>query len=186
MRGVAHIAWRAAWRVVAMTPIERAKADLSKMTTEISRLQMHLAMLQQRREKVSAYVEMAEFYETEDSVAETARPRGGTSGAAVRAAVEAIRTRRVAIHTRELLEMLTKQGLHIGGTNPVANLSGFLSRSDELRNSRANGWGLAEWGAPPDEQTEAATADNEAVADQGAEINETGAIRMPSWLTDNS
>lgn len=169
-----------------MTPIERARADIVKMTGEISRLQAHLTALHQRRDKVRAYIEMAEFYETEESATESVRPRGGISGAAVRAAVEAIRERRTAIHTRELLEVLAKQGIQINGSNPVANLSGFLSRSDELRNSRASGWGLAEWGTPPDEHVEAAASDDETAADQGAEISETGAVKMPSWLTEES
>lgn len=136
-----------------MTPIERAKIDLAKMGAEIARLRIQLQSLEHRSDKVHAYIEMAEFYELDDGEAESGRPRGGVSGAAVRASVEAIRERKQHIHTRELLEILAKQGIQVGGSNPVGNLSGFLSRSEELRNSRARGWGLANWEEPPDDQS---------------------------------
>ena len=134
-----------------MSPIERAKADLARIEADVERVRAQMASLGVRREKVRAYIEMAEFYESNDAEFESARAKGGVSGAAVRASVEAIRERGKAIHTRELLEILGKQNIQIGGKEPVANLSGFLSRSDELRNSRAHGWGLAEWGSPPDD-----------------------------------
>lgn len=152
----AQFAWAIAWRLYVSvdqtTPIERAKADLNKLNAEISRLHIQVKMTESRRDKVRAYIEMAEFYESEDAAVESARPRGGVSGAAVRASAEAIRERKKHIHTRELLDILARQGIQVGGSNPAANLSGFLSRSDELKNSRSHGWGLAEWGDVPDEQ----------------------------------
>jgi hypothetical protein len=59
--------------------------------------------------------------------------------------VEAIQKRGKRIHTRELVKILAEQGIEIGGANPIANLSGFLSRAEELHNNRAEGWGMAEW-----------------------------------------
>jgi hypothetical protein len=54
------------------------------------------------------------------------------------------------IHTRVLLSALAQQGISIRGSNPVANLSGFLSREkSRLRNSRMDGWSLREWDNPP-------------------------------------
>lgn len=128
------------------TPIGRAKLDLAKLIAEISRLQMQIKSMEMRRDKVRAYIEMAEIYESEDAAVEGTRTRGGVSSTAVRASVEAVRERKKHIHTRELLEILARQGVQIGGNNPAANLSGFLSRSDELKNNRSHGWGLAEWG----------------------------------------
>lgn len=136
-----------------MTPVERAKSDLLRVTADIERARAQITTLTARREKISAYIEMAELYESDESDEAIARVRGGVSGAAVRASVDAIRERGKPIHTRELLDLLSKQSIQIGGKEPVANLSGFLSRSDDLKNSRAHGWGLAEWGAPNDETT---------------------------------
>ncbi len=144
-----------------MTPIERAKSDLAKLKIEISRLRSQIESMESRRDKVSAYIEMADIYESEDGLADGLRAKGGISGAAVRGAVDAIRERKAPIHTRELLEILAKQGIHVGGSNPVANLSGFLSRSEELRNSRALGWGLAGWTELMMEPTESASSVDE-------------------------
>lgn len=128
-----------------MTPVERAKADLIRMQTE-------LAKLQQRIEKVRAYIEMTAIYENAENGDAVRASRGGTSNAVSRAAVEFIRQHKQRMHTRPLMEALTEQGVHIGGTNPAANLSAVLSRTDELNSSRALGWGLVEWGDGPDEQ----------------------------------
>jgi len=123
-----------------MTPVERAKTDLLKMQAELTRLQ-------QRIEKVRAYIEMAAVYESSENSDATRAARGGSSNAVVRAAIELIRQQKQRIHTRQLMEALMEQGVHIGGSNPVANLSAVLSRSNELNSNRALGWGLAEWGS---------------------------------------
>lgn len=128
-----------------MAPIERAKADLVKMQAELTKLQ-------QRIEKVRAYIEMAALYESAENGDAVRASRGGTSNAVSRAAVEFIRQHKQRMHTRPLMEALMEQGVHIGGTNPAANLSAVLSRTDELNSNRTLGWGLVEWGDGPDER----------------------------------
>lgn len=128
-----------------MSPVERAKADLIKMQAELTRLQ-------QRIDKVRAYIEMAAIYENAENGDATRTSRGGNSNAVARAAIEFIRQQNQRMHTRPLMEALMEQGVHIGGSNPAANLSAVLSRSDELNSNRALGWGLAEWEDEPDER----------------------------------
>ena len=135
-----------------MTPVDRAKADVSRMEAELSRLRAQIASLQSRVVKAQAYIEMAAVYEADDAPTDSTRARGGVSATAVRMAVEMIIERGAPMHTREILRELAARGVPIGGSTPVANLSGFLSRADELRNSRADGWGLAQWGTPVDEE----------------------------------
>jgi hypothetical protein len=95
---------------------------------------------------------MAAVYEAVDAFDDASRTRAaGISATAVRMATEMIRERGESMHTRQILKALGERGVQIGGVNPVANLSGFLSRAPELQNSRAHGWSLREWGEPPDE-----------------------------------
>ena len=135
-----------------MNNVERAQADLEKMRSDMVKLQNQMDDLAVRANKVAAYIEMAAYYEAVDAFDDASRTRAaGISATAVRLATEMIRERKESMHTRQILKALTERGVQIGGANPVANLSGFLSRAPELRNSRAHGWGLAEWGSPPDE-----------------------------------
>lgn len=125
--------------------LDRARRDMERLKAEHNATQAALIDLEKRIEDVSTYIRMAEFYADEN--AELAgRPRGGTSGAAVRMVIDHLRNVGHAVHTRQLLDMLKEGGVTIGGGNPVANLSGFLSRSEELTNSRSHGWALTEWG----------------------------------------
>jgi hypothetical protein len=131
--------------------VERAQSDLNRLQSEAHALRERLADIQQKITKVSAYLEMAKLYgdggvieSVTSARASRAQPMG-VSYRAVAMCVTAIREARKPLHTRELLEILRQQGLEIGGVNPIANLSGFLSRSSELRNSRTHGWSLKEW-----------------------------------------
>lgn len=142
-----------------MAPVERAKADLIRMQAE-------LAKLQQRIEKVRAYIEMAAVYENDEYGDASRASRSGSSSAVSRAAVDFIRQHKQRMHTRPLMEALMEQGVHIGGSNPAANLSAVLSRTDELNSNRALGWGLVEWGdalkqgPSSDHQTDVEDEDN--------------------------
>lgn len=133
-----------------MTPLERAKADLIRFQRELSRLKAQVVILENQIERIEAYIEMAPVYESNEAHSEATKLRGtGISAISVRLSIDAIRALGRRIHTRDLLRILQDQGVVVGGTNPIANLSGFLSRSDELHNSRADGWGLAEWVEAP-------------------------------------
>lgn len=48
------------------------------------------------------------------------------------------------VSTRDLVQVLTAQGVSVGGKDEIATLSARLSRSDLLRNIRGQGWELAE------------------------------------------
>jgi len=148
-----------------MTPVERAKSDVSRMEAELNRLRVQIANMQTRLAKAQAYIEMSAVYEVDDAPSDSHRARGGVSATAVRMAVEMIIERSAPMHTREILRELATRGVTIGGSNPVANLSGFLSRADELRNSRADGWGLAQWGAPADEEKDEEAHKADAITD---------------------
>lgn len=129
-----------------MTPIDRAKADIAKMRSEIGQIENRLEGLRSRLQKAEAYVEMSALYESEASFQENTRVRTGIAAIAVNHAKELITEKWESIHTRDILKSLENIGVQVGGNNPVANLSGFLSRSEDLKNDRAKGWGLSEWG----------------------------------------
>ena len=107
---------------------------------------MLVRQLETKQAKIEAYIEMTALYETEDGGAEAARARNGIAASAVRATVDMLSENKVRMHTRDILKALQDKGIVIGGSNPAGNLSGFLSRADELHNSRSAGWGLASWG----------------------------------------
>lgn len=127
-----------------MAPVERAKADLVRMQAELTKLQ-------QRIEKVRAYIEMVAVYENLDGGDAPRASRGGGSHAISRAAVDLLNELKHRVHTKPLMRALIEQGVHIGGSNPAANLSAILSRTSELNSNRALGWGLATWGDAPEQ-----------------------------------
>lgn len=134
--------------------IERARADLDNALADRDSLREQLRAVDERVAKITAFLEMFQVYSApppkpQATAPRGGRPAGGVSSQAVDLAIAAIRKEGRALHTRDLLPRLAEAGLHIGGANPAANLSGFLSRSDKLKNSRAAGWSLAEW--PSDE-----------------------------------
>ncbi len=132
----------------AVTPIERARSDIRRMRAELARAQAQVASLESRIAKTEAYVEMAAVYEVEDTQHENGKPRsaGGAVALATQAAKEILRETGQSLPTRQILKRLEERGIQVGGRDPVANLSGFLSRDDDFTNSRATGWALSEWG----------------------------------------
>lgn len=142
----------------------RAQLDLKRLETQAVDLRAKLVAIEAQVEKVRAYIEIAKLY-ADDAPADRlispekkskgGRPSGGISTQAVETSLAIIRAARKPLHTRDLIRELAARGVVIGGTNPVTNLSGFLSRSPELKNSRTLGWSLAEW--PADFPTEPAS-----------------------------
>jgi hypothetical protein len=150
--------------------IERARADLDHLAKKGDDLRAELANVEAEAARIRIYLEYVERYRDEDPSAsqllaaaehddgnllepessltssQGGRPRGGgISEMAVNAAVEYIRLTQTAQHARDLVEVLEQKGIHIKGANQVSNLSGYLSRSYQLKNDRAFGWSLAEW-----------------------------------------
>ncbi len=148
--------------------LERALADLTRAQTQSAALRAELGQIEERIRKLQTFIEMAKEYGVaSDPAAESvtslnehsgtkrsgltnenvARPRrppaSGVSKDAVDHSVAILREVGTPLHTKELLSRLAARGVHIGGTNPVTNLSGFLSRSNQLLNSRKFGWSLA-------------------------------------------
>jgi hypothetical protein len=138
--------------------IARAEQDLARLQREISRLDAELTAARERATKIAHYIEMAREYQNVPEgtalidgilISKTA-PRlraaqGGMSGAAVRETIDILRESGRPVHTRELLPILEQRGIKIGGANPLTNLSGYLSRSDDLIADRSRGWRLKEW-----------------------------------------
>ena len=54
----------------------------------------------------------------------------------------------IRLHTSELLEVLKERGIEIGGEKPEANLSAYLSKSEDFENDRRFGWSLINKNAP--------------------------------------
>ncbi len=132
--------------------VARAELDLTRVRAEIQRLRAQLEAALLREQKLANYVEMARLYEgDEPDVVSQARANSGSM--LVSACVEIIRLSGRRQHTRRLVAELAKRGLHVGGVNPVTNLSGALSRSEDLVANRLEGWGLKDWqnGSGPNE-----------------------------------
>lgn len=145
--------------------VSRAEGDLARLDAEMQRLRARIAAMEEQAVKLRHYIEVAREYEgaqpvvvSGSGVAPTLTVRafayaGGITRTAVDTTIAILRERGQPMHTRPLLDELTRRGIVVGGSNPVANLSGFLSRaSDKLRNSRTYGWSLREWGEPGDDQ----------------------------------
>src|SRR5438309_865891 len=106
-----------------MTPIDRAKADVTRLERDLARAQFQVQTLQSQILRVQTYIEMAEVYENEDRPASQPTNRGmGIAATSVRICIDAIRSRGERIHTRDLLKILHEQGVIIGGINPIGNL----------------------------------------------------------------
>jgi hypothetical protein len=132
--------------------VSRAEADLARVRSEIHRLRVQLDAAILREQKLANYVEMARVYET-DELETTGQPKPQTGSALVHACIEIIKSSGRRQHTRFLVAELAKKGLNVGGANPVTNLSGALSRSEDLISNRLEGWGLKDWpnGTGPNE-----------------------------------
>ena len=69
----------------------------------------------------------------------------GLSGLSSIMAREALQEHGEPMQTRALVDVLTKRGVALGGSNPVNYLSGVLSRSNDFENDRVTGWHLTAW-----------------------------------------
>lgn len=46
------------------------------------------------------------------------------------------------MHTRDMIEVLSKRGIEVGGVNKIINLSSILGRDGGFLNDRKTGWSL--------------------------------------------
>ena len=131
--------------------VERAVADLARLDAEAVDLKRRIAEIDRKSDRLRTYIAVAQEYAAPPQTglgAIHAGPAKGITEAAVEGAIALLRVEGKPIHTRVLLSRLAQQGVTVGGSNPVANLSGFLSRDKiRLRNSRMEGWHLREWDA---------------------------------------
>lgn len=139
--------------------MERALADLAQLDAEAQRARNRLAEIDEQAGRLRTYVAVAREYERTESgrttptPSPTPRPTTGASGEGTLSrrtadmAVGFIEAKGQPIHTRDLLALMAARGVSVGGSNPVANLSGFLSRDKaRLVSSRTYGWSLRKWG----------------------------------------
>ena len=52
------------------------------------------------------------------------------------------------VQSNKILEFIQDKGVVLGGQNPIATLSSYLSGTPELDNIRGQGYGLKEWSEP--------------------------------------
>lgn len=90
-----------------------------------------------------------------------AHPRGMTKQQQIiQGAIEVLVNGKI-LHTAELLSELQKQGIDIGGSNPEANLSAYLSKAKEVfKNDRKYGWSLVNKNGPDVDAPEPFTVDD--------------------------
>ena len=135
--------------------VERAMADLERLDDEAQQLKKRIAEIDKAADRLRVYVAVAQEYSGHRASTPEAHlifrsTLKGITGAAVEACIALLKEEGAPIHTRVLLSRLAAQNIVVGGGNPVANLSGFLSREkSRLRNSRTDGWSLREWDNRP-------------------------------------
>lgn len=127
----------------------RAEADLARLQADIGRLRAQLAEAEERATKIRHYIEMARVYEaggdvphTPGGVSTSERPRGGAASYIAGITRQILRERGGPMQTRALVDVLEKQGVTLGGKNPISYLSGVLSRAEDFGNDRVAGWYL--------------------------------------------
>lgn len=135
--------------------VERALADLMQLDAEAQRARNRLSEIDEQSGRLRTYVAVSREYERMEAgqsaltppptpTSTTDVPGDGTlSRRTANMAVELIEAKGQPIHTRDLLTQMAARGVTVGGANPVANLSGFLSRDKaRLVSSRTYGWSL--------------------------------------------
>ena len=126
--------------------MEKATAKLALVEQDLDKARARVRDLEQQAERLRTYIEVATELNSSPQLKAPVRPAKITKGEKlVGYCIEIITAREGPVRTRELVAELTKRGIDIGGTNPVTNLSGALSKSPHLINDRVNGWSLAEW-----------------------------------------
>jgi hypothetical protein len=68
-----------------------------------------------------------------------------------------IRQKKARAPSGEILKALTEKGIAVGGQNPSATLSSYLSHSALFDNIRGQGYGLVEWSRPQTETPNSGT-----------------------------
>lgn len=161
--------------------IERALADLAQLDAEAQRVRNRLTEIDEQAGRLRIYVAVARDYEGVGSRQSSAISSATTASASdsrtlsrrtADLAVDLIRAKGQPIHTRDLLAQMAQLGLIVRGQNPVANLSGFLSRDKaHLVNNRTLGWRLVEWGgdSPPNDLSQGEDATSERAAPTASE-----------------
>ena len=184
--------------------VERALADLMQLDAEAQRVRNRLSEIDEHASRLRTYVAVAREYErmeaghTMSTSPPTLTPTTEAPGERTLSrrtadiAVELLRAKGQPIHTRDLLPQIAERGVTVGGQNPVANLSGFLSRDKgRLVNSRTYGWSLREWaGGRVAEQSEPGLADTNEAKDNNPGKSKASDLsdddpRDPDWAHDN-
>jgi hypothetical protein len=120
----------------------------SKATVELAEIESRLAELiplQRRRDQLRAFIDAGKaLYESSGNAALTARPRQDTAKARILDGSERIIRQHGPKGSRELVELLEQEGVHIGGTEKLITVSTLLSRAkDRFQSDRAaGGWVL--------------------------------------------
>lgn len=94
-------------------------------------LNQQLIDTQRRLESIRNVIEVYE--EERTARAKVTRPRNGTFGTQINAAIEAILREERPLHRTVILERLVARGIHVGGEKPLNALSSYLSIGDNFK-----------------------------------------------------
>ncbi|MCW6507076.1 hypothetical protein [Lichenifustis flavocetrariae] len=121
-----------------------AEAEEQRLTEELSRNPTFLK-LQAVRAVLEAY-RAASKPSVLDTMIKTfgpSGPRPGSKAAQIRPIViEYLTKKNARAQTSELLEVVTRAGVEIGGQKPSGTMSSYLSNMDELDHKQGEGYGL--------------------------------------------
>ena len=127
---------------------------ISKAKSQLATLQGQIASLKAKQDRLSQFISTFEELralpdEGDDLVAPAARLNELATSAAPRTAKVMIADAARQIlsdgapkHTRDLLSIMEKQGIAVGGKDKVLALSAILSKDDDFQASRKVGWSL--------------------------------------------
>lgn len=140
--------------------VERARAELALVESELGRLKIRLNEAEARIVKLQNYIDISSEYERfPDGLAAAKRTAVTIQEVMSHEAKTELLNHGARLSTAELLRRLESRGVEVPGNNKIQNLSGYLSRSGMFDANRKEGWGLKEWKMGDDSEDERASAD---------------------------
>jgi hypothetical protein len=133
-------------------------ASMSKrLRTELIGLQAEISRLQKQAEGLRLTIDYLEAKDNVTSVTSPAanpgpgrpkrQPSAGPS-AFVQDMIEVLRANNATMHYKDIYDALVQKGVHVGGQDPIRNVSAHISLNKEFFQPYGSGmWGLSERGS---------------------------------------
>lgn len=138
--------------------VPAAESQLAQVTAELEKVEAVAHHLRSRKHDLEIYLRVAQELEAGNADSAHAKlprvdaprqprtsPRDGKGDRVRAAAIDAIKQSGRAMTARELVQVLSQQGIVLGGGDPkkdTSDLSAKLAKAPELAGKRGSGWSL--------------------------------------------